>query len=130
MVDLPTWLDEAKIANLPASAYYIPNFITEDEEVAILNKIATAPKPRWKQLTHRRLQAWPSELVQDRLLDSPLPPWLQEPIIPRIKSMSMSDDDPSHLFDESPHSRPNHVLINEYPPGVGIMPHKVGLDGW
>jgi len=129
MVDLPTWLDRAKIAKLPASAYYIPNFITKDEEVTILNKIATAPKPRWKQLTHRRLQAWPSELVQDRLLDSPLPPWLQEPIIPRIKSIPMSNDDPSHLFDESPHSRPNHVLINEYPPGVGIMPHKVGLDG-
>ncbi len=32
------------------------------------------------------------------------------------------------MFASSPHGRPNHVLINEYPPGVGIMPHKVS-DG-
>lgn len=127
MADLQTTLHEAKIVGVPSSAYYIPNFITEDEEAALLHKVVTAPRPRWKQLTHRRLQAWPSELVQNRLLDSPLPAWLQEPIIPRIKSIRMSDSDPLHLFDESPHTRPNHVLINEYPPGIGIMPHKVGV---
>ncbi len=38
-----------------------------------------------------------------------------------------ADDTASNLFSSSPHKRPNHVLINEYPPGVGIMPHKVGL---
>lgn len=31
-----------------------------------------------------------------------------------------------NVFSDSPHKRPNHVLINEYPPGVGIMPHKDG----
>lgn len=31
-----------------------------------------------------------------------------------------------NIFSDSPHNRPNHVLINEYPPGVGIMPHKDG----
>lgn len=26
----------------------------------------------------------------------------------------------------TPHRRPNHVLVNEYPPGQGIMPHEDG----
>lgn len=37
----------------------------------------------------------------------------------------LSEDRDHHIFQSSPHHRPNHVLINEYPPGVGIMPHKV-----
>ena len=34
--------------------------------------------------------------------------------------------DGQHIFNESPHGAPNHVLINEYLPGQGIMPHKDG----
>ncbi|KAL1592507.1 hypothetical protein SLS59_009740 [Nothophoma quercina] len=30
------------------------------------------------------------------------------------------------IFDHTPHQRPNHVLINEYKPGEGIMPHEDG----
>jgi alkylated DNA repair protein alkB homolog 6 len=30
------------------------------------------------------------------------------------------------IFDDTPHQRPNHVLINEYKPGEGIMPHEDG----
>ncbi|CAN8096271.1 unnamed protein product [Discula destructiva] len=129
-VTLPDALDRARIARLPATAYYIPNFISEEEEKSILDKVANAPKPRWKQLSHRRLQTWPSELVQNKLLDAPLPAWLDEPVISRLLSIPVSstDDDLStqHLFTASPHKRPNHVLINEYPPGQGIMPHKDG----
>lgn len=92
-----------------------------------VTQISSAPKPRWKQLTHRRLQTWPSDLVQNRLLNAPLPTWLNEPVISRLLSIPLSSDDPSaHLFTASPHKRPNHVLINEYPPGIGIMPHKDG----
>lgn len=126
-VSLPPSLDDARISSLPVTAYYIPDFISADEEKYLLDKIASAPKPRWKQLTHRRLQTWPSDLVQNRLLDAPLPEWLEEPIISRLKSICRSlETDSSHLFCGSPHQRPNHVLINEYPPGVGIMPHKDG----
>ena len=31
-----------------------------------------------------------------------------------------------NLFTDSPHQRPNHVLVNEYPPGIGIAPHEDG----
>ncbi|PSR93961.1 Alkbh6 protein [Coniella lustricola] len=125
-VSLPTALEQAKVPSLPATAYYIPDFISEQEEQIILDKIASAPKPRWKQLSHRRLQTWPSDLVRDRLLDEPLPPWLNDPVVTRLLSIPLRTLDSSHLFASSPHQRPNHVLINEYPPGIGIMPHKDG----
>ncbi|KAK6081688.1 calpain [Seiridium cupressi] len=124
---LPASLDHARIKSLPPAAYYIPDFISEDDERIILDKIASAPKPRWKQLTHRRLQTWPSDLVNNQLVDAPLPDWLEEPVISRLKSLPrLPELDSPDLFSDSPHKRPNHVLINEYPPGVGIMPHKDG----
>lgn len=126
-VSLPSSLDQVRISPLPATAFYIADFISEEEERSILDKIANAPKPRWKQLSHRRLQTWPSDLVQNRLLVAPLPVWLDEPVVSRLLSVPLSvDTGTTHLFDSSPHKRPNHVLINEYPPGVGIMPHKDG----
>jgi alkylated DNA repair protein alkB family protein 6 len=41
-----------------------------------------------------------------------------DPILPRFEALG--------IFNESPHSAPNHVLINEYYPGQGIMPHEDG----
>ena len=43
---------------VPDSAYYIPNFVSEQEEQIILNKVNTAPKSKWVQLSNRRLQNW------------------------------------------------------------------------
>ncbi|ROT38576.1 hypothetical protein SODALDRAFT_359681 [Sodiomyces alkalinus F11] len=142
-IRLPESLNDALITRLPPTAFYIPDFISDDLRPFLRNKltmafaqllqIAEAPKPRWKQLTHRRLQTWPSDLVQNKLIDAPLPPWLETPIVPRILSLRRSrlDSDaacPSDMFSESPHQRPNHVLINEYPPGIGIMPHKASIS--
>ncbi|KAI1335490.1 hypothetical protein F5Y15DRAFT_245266 [Xylariaceae sp. FL0016] len=125
---LPESLAQARISTLPSSAFYIPDFISKEEETLILDKVASAPKPRWKQLTHRRLQTWPSALMNNKLLDAPLPSWLEEPIISRLKSIPLAKGaSSSHIFSDSPHRSPNHVLINEYPPGIGIMPHKDGF---
>lgn len=127
---LPLSLDKSKIQSLPSSAFYIPDFLSEDDEKLILDKIANAPKPRWKQLTHRRLQTWPSDLVKNALIEAALPQWLEEPIVSRLLSIPVSETHKDqNVFSASPHGRPNHVLINEYPPGVGIMPHKVGSIG-
>ncbi|OKL60333.1 hypothetical protein UA08_04198 [Talaromyces atroroseus] len=113
-------LDSARITDLPGNAFYIPNFITPEEEERILNKINSAPLPRWTQLSHRRLQTWPSALTKSNtLLAAPLPDWLHEPIIhPRLESLG--------CFADAPHQAPNHVLVNEYRPGQGIMPHEDG----
>ncbi|GAW26915.1 putative alkylated DNA repair protein alkB like 6 [Rosellinia necatrix] len=125
---MPQSLDPVRVLQLPQAAFYIPNFITEEEEQYILDKIASAPKPRWKQLSRRRLQTWPSALINNKLVDASLPSWLEEPIITRLRSLHVGEEaDPQqHIFSKSPHKRPNHVLINEYPPGIGIMPHKDG----
>ncbi|QSZ34935.1 hypothetical protein DSL72_007797 [Monilinia vaccinii-corymbosi] len=124
---LPTSLDDTQIKPLPSRAFYISLFLTEDEEQVLLQKIATAPKPRWKQLTHRRLQTWPSDLTNNTLLDAPLPKWLIDPVIARLRSLPISrEDEGRHIFSDSRHGRPNHVLINEYLPNQGIMPHKDG----
>ncbi|KAL2164492.1 hypothetical protein VTH06DRAFT_3708 [Thermothelomyces fergusii] len=123
---LPASLEACRIKSLPPAAYYIADFISEQEAETILRKVETAPKARWRQLTHRRLQTWPSDLVKDTLVDArPLPDWLEEPVVSRILSIPLSDGRPN-IFANSPHGRPNHVLINEYPPNTGIMPHKDG----
>ncbi|EAW08192.1 uncharacterized protein ACLA_029200 [Aspergillus clavatus NRRL 1] len=113
-------LEAARITSLPEDAFYIADFITEDEEELLLHKITTAPLPRWTQLSHRRLQTWPSALTKSNtLIASPLPSWLVSPIIaPRFDSLG--------IFTDAPHGSPNHVLINEYRPGQGIMPHEDG----
>lgn len=45
-------------SQVPETVYYIPNFITEDEERYLFDKVYDAPKPKWVQLSHRRLQNW------------------------------------------------------------------------
>ncbi|CAF3444545.1 unnamed protein product, partial [Fusarium graminearum] len=105
---LPESLQHARITSLPQTAYYIPNFISEEEEQMILDKISSAPKPRWKQLTKRRLQTWPSDLVNNKLLEAPLPAWLQDPVISRLLSLPTKDSEPGYIFSESPHHKPNH----------------------
>ncbi|KAL2271650.1 hypothetical protein VTJ83DRAFT_1021 [Remersonia thermophila] len=119
-IKLPSSLEAVRIASLPRAAYYIADFITEEEEEAILHK------------------TWPSDLVKDTLVDArPLPDWLEKPVVSRLLSIPISDaadghgggdgdGHESHIFARSPHGRPNHVLINEYPPNTGIMPHKDG----
>ncbi|CZS99889.1 uncharacterized protein RAG0_08164 [Rhynchosporium agropyri] len=125
---MPTYLNDVKIKDIPDSAFYISEFITLEEEQILLNKIQTAPKPRWKQLSNRRLQSWPSELSKNNaLLGTPMPAWLINPCITRITSCPISKAQPqSHIFSDSPHKAPNHCLINEYLPTQGIMPHKDG----
>ncbi|EEH05031.1 conserved hypothetical protein [Histoplasma capsulatum G186AR] len=112
-------LQKARIRLIPENAYYIPEFITQHEEEQLLQKITSVPIPRWKYLSRRRLQSWPCALSKSNtLLASPLPQWLISPIISRFTELE--------VFRNSPHKAPNHVLINEYLPGQGIMRHEDG----
>lgn len=43
---------------LPPTVYYIPNFLSEEEETYLLHQVDSAPKPKWTQLSNRRLQNW------------------------------------------------------------------------
>ncbi|KAH7729494.1 Oxoglutarate/iron-dependent dioxygenase [Aphelenchoides avenae] len=101
----------------PETIRYIPGFITAEEEEYLLEKVNTAPKPKWQTLSNRRLQNWGGLVGKKALIpDDDLPEWLNETI---DKIMSVQNGFPSNR-------RPNHVLVNEYLPGQGIMPHTDG----
>jgi alkylated DNA repair protein alkB homolog 6 len=116
-------LSPYRISSLPSTAFYIPFFILPTTEYILLQHINTAPKPAWTQLSHRSLQAYPSRLTAtNTLLAAPLPDWLVNPIIPRMKEAG--------IWKGAPHEGPNHVLVNVYEPGQGIMPHQDGGAYW
>lgn len=122
----PLWLMSCNLAGadgLPESCFYVSNFITEAEEEKILSEISKTPASRWTNLTHRRLLSLPSTLTgtaRDTLIAAVLPDYLENPVARRIRDMRIFQ------MKESPHGGPNHVLINEYQSGQGIMPHEDG----
>jgi alkylated DNA repair protein alkB homolog 6 len=114
-------MEAHSIVGLPGSGFYIADFISVEEEQRILSDIQRLPVNKWTNLTHRRLLSLPSILSgpsKDTLLASPLPKFLSDPVISRFTKLG--------IFDRSPHHAPNHVLVNEYEPSQGIMPHTDG----
>ncbi|KAG2151020.1 uncharacterized protein EDB93DRAFT_1140681 [Suillus bovinus] len=104
-----------------SAAFYIPNFISEDEEQYLLRKIEDSPKQKWKTLNNRRLQLWGGEILQKNILfRQDLPPFLNDfpDVLGRLRGLG--------AFNQSLHKGPNHVILNEYHPGQGIMPHEDG----
>lgn len=97
---------------------YVRDFVSEDEEAFLLAKIDAAP--RWKALSHRRLQMWGGELAGRTLVSKPLPPHVTQfpALVSRLEQTG--------AFVDSKHGHPNHCLVNEYLPGQGIMPHADG----
>lgn len=106
--------EDYRVEMAPPSAYYIPNFITEEEEARLVQQIYAAPKPKWKELSHRRLQNWGGLPHPRGMVAEHIPTWLQQHM-DRIAELG--------AFKEK---RPNHVLVNEYLAGQGIMPHEDG----
>uniref|UniRef100_A0A7E4V9M9 Fe2OG dioxygenase domain-containing protein n=1 Tax=Panagrellus redivivus TaxID=6233 RepID=A0A7E4V9M9_PANRE len=105
------------VKNAPPTICYIPNFIDTDFEDILINHVNDAPKPKWEFLKNRRLQNWGGIVGKKSLIaDNSMPDWLNI-VIDRIMEVE-------NTFPES--NRPNHVLVNEYLPGQGIMPHTDG----
>lgn len=100
----------------PPSVYYIPNFITPQEESLILSTVEKTPKPRWTQLAHRRLINFGGLPHPKGMIAEEIPSWLLT-YVERVNQLN-------GVFEEN--RKANHVLVNEYLPGEGIMPH---LDG-
>ncbi|WRT64928.1 uncharacterized protein IL334_001868 [Kwoniella shivajii] len=121
-------LEHFRIQNVPPAAYYIPDFITKEEEEYLLRRIGESPQPKWKKVgTGRRLQYWGGTMSKKGiLLPEPLPDFLNEypDIVERIESFLRVAS--SVKGKEKMELGINQVLINEYQPGQGISPHEDG----
>ncbi|MBN3319086.1 ALKB6 dioxygenase, partial [Atractosteus spatula] len=98
----------------PPTVYYVPGFITETEEAYLLQQVYKAPKPKWTQLSGRRLQNWGGLPHPKGMLVEELPDWLKT-YANKISALGAFSGKTA-----------NHVLVNEYKPGEGIMPHEDG----
>ncbi|XP_029830053.3 alpha-ketoglutarate-dependent dioxygenase alkB homolog 6 isoform X2 [Ixodes scapularis] len=67
-------LSDFRVTTLPETVYYVPDFISENEERYLFEKVYDAPKPKWVQLAHRRLQNWGGLPHPKGMLSEPLPP--------------------------------------------------------
>lgn len=110
-------LEELKqfvVSEAPPTAYCVPDFISEDEESYLLQQVYRSPKTKWTQLSGRRLQNWGGLPHPKGMLGERLPDWLQT-YCEKISSLGTFSGKTA-----------NHVLVNEYKPGEGIMPHEDG----
>ena len=116
-------LSQYKVSTAPNTVYYIPNFITTVEETLLLEKIDKTPGPRWTQLANRRLQNWGGVPHPKGMIAEKMPDWLQR-YVDKVNHLGIFGvNAPENGIKPT---LANHVLLNEYQPGQGIMPH---LDG-
>ncbi|CAH8345847.1 unnamed protein product [Eruca vesicaria subsp. sativa] len=99
---------------LTPTVFYIPGFITDQEQTQLLDQIYGGSGSKWKTLKNRRLQNWGGMVHEKGLVPQELPSWLTK--------ITTKIHESSGLFP----SAINHVLINEYHPDQGIMPHQDG----
>lgn len=102
------------VRKCPPTAMYIPNFITFEEEERILEQIEKTPKPKWTQLLNRRLINYGGIPHPNGMISEEIPSWLQA-YVDKINNLGIFESE-----------KANHVLVNEYLAGQGIMPHTDG----
>ncbi|CAM9641200.1 unnamed protein product [Chrysoparadoxa australica] len=113
--DLPSF----SVGGIP-SIHYVADFLTDADEAAILQQVYHLPRshPKWTHLSCRSLQCWggePRESQDGSFTPEPLPPFLVQLGQQLVRCGAFPAEGP-----------PNHVLINEYTPGQGILPHTDG----
>jgi len=112
-------MERYKLSNLPNSLYYLPNFITIDEENQLISCVNNVPKTRWVQLRNRRLQNWGGQPQTKGMIQTEdLPKWLEN-LTEHILQLGANSIYPDKF-------RFNHCLVNEYEAGQGIMAHTDG----
>jgi alkylated DNA repair protein alkB family protein 6 len=107
--------DEHRVSQLQR-VWVLTEYVSTDEEAALL-AACTGPAARWTQVSGRRLQALGGTVhAAAGLLPAPLPKWVN-PLLVRIQRTAGS------LFGDEPL---NHVLVNCYAAGEGILAHQDG----
>lgn len=102
-----------KVGAIP-SVYYIPEFITSTEEEWLIQQVNSS-KAKWTTLSRRRLQNYGGHVHKKGLIQAPLPSWLQSICTRLHKEVPVFGA-----------GAPNHVLVNAYEPGEGILAHEDG----
>ena len=97
---------------LQGSVHVFPDFVTSEEESFILDRLNNPALGNWKSVRNRRLQCFGGDPVPGAER-TPLPEWLQ-----RLARFVEN----SKLIDYGI----DHVLVNEYKPGQGILAHTDG----
>lgn len=106
--------EEHELGGGPGRVWYVPDWVSEAEEAAMLAEAAAAPEAAWTRLRRRALQCWGGQPSTD-FVPERLPGWLDE-----LCGLLAG----SGVFDGV--APPNHVLLNRYAPGEGIAAHKDG----
>ena len=96
----------------PPAMYYVPEFLTAEQEARYVAKIAGNERA-WVTLSNRRLQMYGGTPSDKGMAATPLPGWLME-VVKQLRKHEYTTD------------ALNHVLVNEYAPGQGIMAHEDG----
>lgn len=97
-----------------ARVWLVPDFVDEEQEASLL-AAATGPAARWTQVSGRRLQALGGTVHESAgLLPAALPKWVR-PLLARLQATG-------HFGAATL----NHVLVNSYAAGEGILPHQDG----
>ncbi|DBA87599.1 TPA: hypothetical protein ACH3X1_004622 [Trebouxia sp. C0004] len=94
--------------------FYVPAFLTREEEVQLLQAVDAAPAARWMHAGERQMQNWggrPGEAV----IREKLPQFLQA-LVELLLAAGV------YPLEQAP----QHVLINSYSKAAGISPHMDG----
>ena len=128
-----------RVQSAVPACYYITEWCDEEAEADMLRCCLACPAEQWVQLRGRRLQCWgntPQQpngqaTVQSGAALSGMPLWLQS-LMSRVQDSGLfSEAADSSENDSTPplppsYPPPDHVLINRYDSGQGIMAHKDG----
>lgn len=110
MLDLEQYI----VKTVPSTCYYIPDFITDVEEKLLIHNIEKTSTVRWTQLKNRRLINYGGVPTQKGMIAEEIPAYLQT-YLDKVNELS--------IFGEA---KANHILLNEYRAGQGIMSHFDG----
>jgi alkylated DNA repair protein alkB homolog 6 len=112
-------IEQYKLEGPLSSIYYIPEFVTSAQESTLLDHIHSCK--HWIQLSGRK-SCYHGGVITKKgvLIMSDIPHWLSL-VTTAISSLT---DAGCPLFGCG--ETANHVLINAYQPGEGIMPHQDG----
>mmetsp|Transcript_8012 Transcript_8012/g.20547 ORF Transcript_8012/g.20547 Transcript_8012/m.20547 type:complete len:223 (+) Transcript_8012:297-965(+) len=101
------------------TVYYVSEYLTQEEDRLLHHDLARCPENKWVKLKGRRAQNWGGMVHRNGLVPDTMPSWLKA-LIGRIKQ------DTGSAFPKDL----NHVLVNKYDQGEGIMAHQDGPAYW